>query len=71
MHGSAFQCTVCGFIYENNDGRATSSDRLSLFEQLPATWQCPGCGVLKNLFRVTKQISQDDAPTTKMNGGVQ
>lgn len=72
MYGSVFQCTVCGFIYENNDGRATSFDRLSSFEQLPTTWQCPHCGVLKNLFRATTQtILNDDTTAPKTNGDVQ
>ncbi len=50
-----FQCTVCGFIVQQN-GRATESDRFSSFEALPATWCCTKCGVLKSLF---KEIAHD------------
>jgi rubredoxin len=44
------QCTVCGFVYRE-DGQTQMSDRLSAFAQLPPTWRCPACGVLKNLFK--------------------
>lgn len=72
-----YQCTVCGFEYDQT-GRTNQSDRFSLpvvgdcalvlrsqersegevgsnsiepFQDLPATWRCPKCGVLKNLFK--------------------
>ena len=50
MTSSDFQCTVCGYVFEQ-DGRATQPDRLLSFESLPATWCCTKCGVLKNLFK--------------------
>ena len=39
-----YRCTVCGYIYDpsENDGVA--------FNDLPADWVCPECGVGKDQF---------------------
>ncbi|MBF0522808.1 MAG: rubredoxin [Candidatus Omnitrophica bacterium] len=46
-----YRCTVCGYIYDpavgdvaNGVGPGTS------FENLPADWVCPECGVGKSEF---------------------
>ncbi|GBR72247.1 rubredoxin [Candidatus Termititenax spirochaetophilus] len=39
-----YRCTICGYVYdpaENNN---------VLFEDLPADWTCPDCGVGKDQF---------------------
>jgi rubredoxin len=62
---TGFQCTVCGFVYQQ-DGQAQTPGRLELFSQLPATWRCPHCGVLKNLF---KEITSSTANATHNSDG--
>lgn len=68
MHASSFQCTVCGFFYKNNDDQPSGADRHCSFTDLPASWQCPGCGVLKNLFRSVKNILDNQTSTQNPNG---
>lgn len=50
MIDTRYQCTVCGYEYKQV-GQTVKPDRLLTFEDLPATWRCPQCGVLKNLFK--------------------
>ncbi len=39
----AYRCTICGYIYDNEKEPVR-------FEDLPADWKCPMCGVGKELF---------------------
>lgn len=41
--GSRWQCGVCGYVYD-------SSIEGTSFEELPDDWQCPVCGVGKEMF---------------------
>lgn len=43
-----YRCTVCGHIYDN-DVEDTK------FEDLPADWVCPLCGVSKDLFELVEE----------------
>lgn len=46
-----YQCTVCGYIYDEDDGDP-ESDILpgTRWENLPDEWVCPVCGTVKNEF---------------------
>lgn len=39
-----WKCTVCGWVYD------PESEGGKLFEDLPADWKCPLCGVGKEFF---------------------
>jgi len=46
-----YKCTVCGYIYDPAIGDPTQNIAPGTsFEQLPATWVCPDCGVGKDMF---------------------
>lgn len=46
-----YRCTVCGYIYDPAVGDATQGIAPGMhFENLPATWVCPECGVTKDMF---------------------
>jgi rubredoxin len=62
-----FQCTVCGFIIQQN-ARTRESERFASFDTLPTTWCCLKCGVLKSLFKEIEHDPQavvDDPQTTE------
>lgn len=43
-----YRCTVCGYIYdEEAEGTA--------FDDLPADWTCPLCGVGKEMFEKVEE----------------
>lgn len=39
----SYRCSICGYIYDNNKEDIK-------FEDLPADWKCPLCGVGKEMF---------------------
>ena len=43
-----YECTVCGYIYDEAVGGVK-------FEDLPADWVCPLCGVGKDLFKKVEE----------------
>jgi rubredoxin len=46
-----YQCNVCGYIYDPEKGDPTQNVPPGTpFEQLPADWTCPECGVGKEEF---------------------
>ena len=46
-----YRCTVCGYIYEPENGDTDSGIQPGTsFEQLPDDWVCPVCGVGKDKF---------------------
>lgn len=46
-----YRCTVCGYIYDPAAGDpANGVNPGTAFEDLPADWVCPECGVGKDLF---------------------
>lgn len=46
-----WQCTVCGFIYDPAVGDPDSGiEPGTAFEDVPAEWVCPECGVGKDMF---------------------
>lgn len=45
------ECRACGYIYEPTKGDGKSQVPAgTLFEELPARWRCPICGVPKSQF---------------------
>ena len=48
---SKYKCTVCGYIYNPEDGDADSGIPPGTpFEELPDDWICPVCGAPKDSF---------------------
>jgi rubredoxin len=46
-----YRCTVCGYIYDPAVGDATQGVAAgTAFDNLPASWVCPECGVGKDRF---------------------
>ena len=50
-----WQCIVCGFIYDEaqglpEDGIAPGTP----FADIPASWECPDCGVAKADFEMVE-----------------
>jgi len=46
-------CDVCGWIYDPEAGDPDSGIAPgTLFEDIPADWECPECGVGKDDFSV-------------------
>lgn len=48
---SKYECTVCGYIYDPEEGDDTQNiEPNTPFEDLPDDWECPVCGVGKDMF---------------------
>jgi rubredoxin len=46
-----WRCTICGYIYDPAEGDVENGvPRGTPFEALPDNWECPRCGVGKELF---------------------
>jgi rubredoxin len=50
-----YQCTICGFVYDEaaglpQDGIAPGTK----WEDIPADWECPECGVGKLDFNMVQ-----------------
>ncbi len=46
-----YRCTVCGYIYDPSVGDPDHGVNVGTkFEDLPAGWVCPECGVGKDMF---------------------
>jgi rubredoxin len=50
-----WQCVVCGFVYDESiglpeDGIAAGTR----WEDIPAAWECPDCGVAKADFEMVE-----------------
>lgn len=47
-----WKCPGCSFAYDvDDDERLPGMDEMIPFEEIPADWACPGCGVKKTEFR--------------------
>lgn len=45
------ECRSCGYVYEPNKGDSkTNISAGTPFEELPADWRCPVCGVRRSQF---------------------
>lgn len=46
-----YQCSVCGYIYDENEGDPDSNvPPGTRWEDLPDDWVCPVCGATKDQF---------------------
>lgn len=46
-----YQCTVCGYVYNEDEGDADSNiPPGTKWEELPEDWVCPICGATKDQF---------------------
>jgi len=46
-----WRCTICGYIYNPADGDVDNGVKPGTpFEELHDGWECPRCGVGKDLF---------------------
>ncbi|HAX61788.1 MAG TPA: rubredoxin [Elusimicrobia bacterium] len=46
-----WKCTVCGWVYDPTVGDPSNGINPGVkFEDLPADWVCPECGVGKDMF---------------------
>jgi rubredoxin len=55
-----FRCTVCGYLYEPQNGDATRGIPAGTqFEDLPAGWTCPVCGAPRDMFAPALGSGQD------------
>ncbi|MEM2726842.1 MAG: rubredoxin [Archaeoglobaceae archaeon] len=46
-----YQCSVCGYIYDENEGDPDSNvPPGTKWEDLPDDWVCPVCGATKDQF---------------------
>lgn len=46
-----WQCIVCGFIYDEAEGRPQDGIAPgTAWADVPADWNCPECGVSKSAF---------------------
>jgi len=47
----SYRCTVCGYVYNPAVGDSAHGIKpKTAFDDLPADWKCPRCGVGKNRF---------------------
>ncbi|MDD2309802.1 MAG: rubredoxin [Desulfuromonadaceae bacterium] len=52
-----WRCTICGYIYDPAEGDVDNGVPVGTpFKEIPDSWECPRCGVGKELF---EQILQD------------
>jgi rubredoxin len=50
-----YRCIACGYIYDPAEGDPDNGiDAGTSFEDLPADWVCPLCGVDKDSFEVAE-----------------
>lgn len=46
-----YRCQVCGYVYDPAKGDPDSGIQPGTpFEEIPASWVCPECGVSKDQF---------------------
>jgi len=49
--GKKYMCSVCGYIYNPDNGDPTQGIKPgTVFEDLPDDWTCPVCGSSKDKF---------------------
>ncbi|SDH23437.1 Rubredoxin [Nitrosomonas sp. Nm132] len=52
-----FQCKVCGFIYDESIGDPEHGIQAGTrWEDIPESWVCPDCGVVKADFEMVEII---------------
>ncbi|SDY35499.1 rubredoxin [Nitrosomonas sp. Nm33] len=52
-----YQCKVCGFIYDESIGDPEHGIPAGTrWEDIPESWACPECGVIKVDFEMVERI---------------
>jgi flavin reductase (DIM6/NTAB) family NADH-FMN oxidoreductase RutF/rubredoxin len=69
---STWVCNLCGYVYNPQEGDANAGIPAGTsFEDLPADWVCPMCGVGKDSFSEQKEVGpaadQASAPVAALN----
>lgn len=55
MNNRVWQCVVCGFIYKENEGLPSEGIAPGTsWNDIPADWACPECGVAKEDFEMVE-----------------
>ncbi len=50
---NTYLCIVCGFVYDEATGRPEDGIAAGTpWAQVPASWECPECGVSKEDFEM-------------------
>ena len=50
-----WQCVVCGFVYDESMGLPEECIAAGTsWEDIPAAWECPDCGVAKADFEMVE-----------------
>ena len=58
---SKYVCTVCGFIYDEEEGEPESDiERGTPWDEVPEDYICPVCGAGKDYFEEDIEIVDDD-----------
>ena len=55
MNNRVWQCVVCGFIYKEKEGLPSEGIAPGTsWNDIPADWACPECGVAKEDFEMVE-----------------
>ncbi|MCK4264760.1 rubredoxin [Candidatus Babeliales bacterium] len=57
-----YSCTVCGFIYKEENAEKDHEGKIIEFLDLPPEWNCPNCGVSPDLF----EEANEDEPSEEL-----
>lgn len=56
MDVAKWRCTVCAYVYDEEEGDPDSGiDPGTKFEDIPDSWVCPWCGVPKDQFEKVEE----------------
>ncbi len=61
----AYECTVCGYLYDAQSAERDTEGNLLEFQNLDTDWVCPICGVGQDLFRETDSSRLPDVSQSK------
>jgi len=59
----SYICTICGFLYDDESADIGPDGTRIAFEDLDQEWNCPGCGVKGNLFKIADSGRPPDLTT--------
>jgi rubredoxin len=55
MSYKRYMCLICGFIYDEGEGWPQDGIAAgTLWDDVPAEWYCPECGVGKEAFQMVE-----------------
>ena len=56
----AYICTVCSFLYDEENAEKNIEDNIIPFQDLNSEWICPNCGVTANFFKPVDPVDSDN-----------